>query len=163
MSNTDKINQGGLQPQVLLPAPGGSARTGAINAGNESVDKQMSLIKGGKKRRMIIGGTGSAGSSVSSSPSPITPPTVPNTGVSNASYNSQQSSYNKLAELSGSVNENSKYDSQIGGLNRKYKLKKYKSKKYKLQKYKLQKYKSKTKKYKTKKYNSKTKKYKLKK
>jgi len=157
MSNIDKNNQGGLQPQVLLPAPGGSARAGAINAGNESVDKQMSLIKGGKKIK-IIGGTGSSGSS----PSPITPPTVPNTGVSNASYNSQQSSYNKLAELSGSVNENSKYDSQIGGSKKKYKLKKYKLKKYKSKKYKLKKYKSKKyklKKYKSKKYKTKRRKY----
>lgn len=105
----DKPNNGGLPVQQIS---GGPARNEAIKQFVESNERQLSLI-GGKKRRIrklyIRGGA---------SNTPISPPIVPNTGSSAETRNSQQDSYNSLAKLSGSVNEQSRYD-KVGGRRRK--------------------------------------------
>lgn len=104
MSNTN-LNNGGLPPQKISGEP---IRQASINQLRASDEKQLSLIStGGKKRRRRMrGGTGSNGNS----PEVISPPVVPNTGSTPETRGGQQDSYNKLAELSGGVNENSKYD-----------------------------------------------------
>ncbi len=116
-------NNGGLPQQQVSGLP---ARQGAIEQQRASDDKQLNLINsnstGGRrpriKKRQMKGGTGSGGNS----PAPISPPVVPNTGSSSETRGSQQESYNKLAELSGGVNENSQYD-KVGGRKRKIKSK----------------------------------------
>jgi len=119
-----QTNNGGLPVQEIS---GGVARNEAINKLVESNERQLSLIGGKKRRRIKLymkGGTNNL-----PDPSPISPPVVPNTGSSAETRGSQQESYNKLAELSGSVNEQSRYDT-VGG--RKIRSRKYmKSKKYK--------------------------------
>lgn len=120
MSN---LNNGGLPQQQVSGVP---ARQGAIEQQRAVDDKQLNLINsnstGGRrlriKKRKMKGGTGSGGNS----PTPISPPIVPNTGSSSETRGSQQESYNKLAELSGGVNENSQYD-KVGGRKRKMKSK----------------------------------------
>jgi hypothetical protein len=111
----DKPNNGGLPVQQIS---GGPARNEAIKQFVESNERQLSLI-GGKKRRIrklyIRGGA---------SNTPITPPIVPNTGSSAETRNSQQDSYNSLAKLSGSVNEQSRYD-KVGGRRRRRKSRKH--------------------------------------
>lgn len=125
-----KPNNGGLPPQEVSGVP---ARVGAIEMQNAGDNKQLSLInpnsKGGKrstKRRLrknkkyiIRGGTGATGNS----PAPITPPIVPNTGVNQETRGGQQLSYNQLAGLSASVNENAKYDNPQSGGRKKNKSK----------------------------------------
>ncbi len=120
---TNNVNNGGLPQQKI---PGGSIRQEAIKTGANNVDEQLNLMgttkggtKGGKrrktikrqKRRKMRGGVGS----------PISPPIAPNTGPSQSA---NQNSYGGLAALSGSVQENSRYDTppKVGG-------KKYKSRK----------------------------------
>ena len=115
MSNS---NNGGLPQQQVSGVP---ARQGAIEQQRAGDDKQLNLINsnstGGRrpriKKRKMKGGN---------SPTPISPPIVPNTGSSSETRGSQQESYNKLAELSGGVNENSQYD-KVGGRKRKMKSK----------------------------------------
>lgn len=117
MSNSSS-NNGGLPPQQVSGVP---ARQGAIQAQQAGDNKQLNLINpsGGRRRKnKMRGGTGSTGNS----PSLISPPIVPNTGGSQDTRGTQQLSYNKLAELSGGVNENSKYD-KVGGKRRKMKSK----------------------------------------
>jgi hypothetical protein len=104
MSNLT-LNNGGLPLQKVSGEPARQASIEQQRAGDE---KQLSLIStGGKKRRRRMrGGTGSNVNSLK----PISPPVVPNTGSTPETRVGQQDSYNKLAELSGGVNENSKYD-----------------------------------------------------
>lgn len=108
MSNQILTNNGGLPPQQVSGQP---ARAGAISNQKASDEKQLSLIGGRRRRRRIRGGTGSSGSS----PQKISPPVVSNTGGTPASISTQQDSYNQLAGLSASVNENSSYDTTMKG------------------------------------------------
>jgi hypothetical protein len=119
MSNSNnsaivKPSNGGLPPQDIPKDP---IRAGSIKEQNASTNKQLDLIsptKGGRRRRRKMrGGTGN--SPGNSEPGPISPPIVPNTGASSESQGKTQDSYNKLAGLSGTVNEDSKYDTQKGG------------------------------------------------
>lgn len=109
MSNQILTNNGGLPPQQVSGQP---ARAGAISNQKASDEKQLSLIGGRRRRRRRMrGGTGSTGSS----PQKISPPVVSNTGGTPASISTQQDSYNQLAGLSASVNENSSYDTTMKG------------------------------------------------
>jgi hypothetical protein len=101
MSNLT-LNNGGLPLQKVSGDPVRQASIDQQRAGDQ---KQLSLISTGGKKRMR-GGTGSNVNSLK----PISPPVVPNTGSTPETRGGQQDSYNKLAELSGGVNENSTYD-----------------------------------------------------
>ena len=122
---TNNVNNGGLPQQKIS---GGPIRQEAMQEGANNTAKQLELMgtKGGtkgrkrrktirrQKRRKMRGGVGS----------PISPPIAPNTG---SGQSANQQNYNKLASLSGGVQENSKYDTpppvpKVGG-------KKYKSRK----------------------------------
>jgi len=108
-----KPSNGGLPPQDIPKDP---IRAGSIKEQSASTNKQLDLIsptKGGRRRRKrkMRGGTGKN----DILPAPISPPIVPNTGSSSENQNKTQDSYNKLAVLSGTVNEDSKYDTQKGG------------------------------------------------
>ena len=122
-------NNGGLPQQQI---PGGPIRQESVNLQNAGINKQLNLINpsGGKRRktrnlrktriqnrRKTRGGAGSSGNSSS----PISPPIVPNTGSTVVARDGQQSSYNNLASLSGSVNANSVYDGKGGKRKRKRK------------------------------------------
>lgn len=121
MSNQIITNNGGLPPQQINGQP---ARAGAISNQKASDEKQLSLIGGKRRRRRMRGGTGSSGNS----PQKISPPVVSNTGGTSASISMQQGSYNQLAGLSASVNENSTYDTMKGGRKRRKSKKMRKSK-----------------------------------
>lgn len=126
------MTNSGLPQQII---PGSPARQGSIATQQAGVTKQIELINptGGKRRRTrrrrqkktrtrrrrLRGGTGSNGNS----PSTISPPIVPNTGATAGARDTQQTSYNQLAELSSTVNENSKYDKLGGRKSRKRKHK----------------------------------------
>lgn len=118
------MTNSGLPQQII---PGSPARQGSIATQQAGVTKQIELINptGGKRRRTrrrrqrLRGGTGSNGNS----PSTISPPIVPNTGATAGTRDTQQSTYNQLAELSSTVNENSKYDKLGGRKSRKRKHK----------------------------------------
>lgn len=121
MSNSTP-NNGGLPPQKISGLP---PRQGAIQAQQAGDNKQLKLINptGGRRRKRkkqyFKGGTGS-------SPTPITPPVVPNTGGSSDTRGEQQTLYNKMASLSGGVQENSKYDNaKVGGKRRKTRTKRF--------------------------------------
>lgn len=121
MSNITTANNGGMPQQKISGVP---ARQGAIIAGENNADQQIRLMgtKGGKRKKTkrrnrknikktkrMRGG----------SPAPISPPIVQNTMSSPDTKAGQQRSYNELAELSGSVIENSKYDNaKVGGKKR---------------------------------------------
>jgi hypothetical protein len=104
MSNQILTNNGGLPPQQINGQP---ARAGAISNQKAIDNKQLSLIGGRRRRRRMRGGTGSN--------QKISPPVVSNTGGTSASISMQQGSYNQLAGLSASVNENSTYDTTMKG------------------------------------------------
>ena len=108
MSNQILTNNGGLPPQQVSGQP---ARAGAISNQRANDAQQLSLIGGRRRRRRMRGGTGSN----ESSPQKISPPVVSNTGGTSASISMQQGSYNQLAGLSASVNENSTYDTTMKG------------------------------------------------
>ena len=92
-----------LPPQVIN-AKLGTIRASSIDDGKQNMEKQMTLISGGKRKKTkYFGGTDGT----------IVPPTVPNTGVSSASMASQQSTYNQLAMLNDSVNKNASYDNAV--------------------------------------------------
>lgn len=110
MSNQILTNNGGLPPQQVSGQP---ARAGAISNQKASDEKQLSLIGGRRRRRRMRGGTGSSSQKIS--PQEISPPVVSNTGGTSASISMQQGSYNQLAGLSASVNENSTYDTSMKG------------------------------------------------